>query len=270
MLGYDLLSRMRDLPERYHLTISGAGEQSVVLANGFGTNQNLWQGVLPWLESRFRVVRFDWVIDPPHFDTARYATLDGFAEDLLAILVASDATPCLYVGQSMGAMAGMLAAKRRPDFFRTMVMLAPSPCFINQPGYVGGFDQGEIEGLLKQMAADYMEWVKAFSPLVVAQKPGDRAATEFARCLLGMRPDVAFSMALTVFKMDLRDRLGGFSIPTTIVQTKHDMAVPLEVAHYLRDHWPQARLEVIEAEGHLPHLTAPDEVVRVLQGAFAP
>ncbi|HTH18064.1 MAG TPA: alpha/beta fold hydrolase [Magnetospirillum sp.] len=269
MLTHDLLARVRDLPKWHRITVSGKGSQTVVLANGFGTDQTFWRGLLPWLEERFRVVRFDWLIDPDHFDSSRYKSLEGFAEDLLAIQMATDAAPCLYVGQSMGAMVGMLAARRRPDFFRSMVMLAPSPCFINHPGYRGGFDQEGIDALLGQIGHDYMEWVKSFSPLVVAAPPSHQDAQEFARCLMALRPDVALSMALTVFKMDLRNSLDGFQTPVTIVQTKHDIAVPMDVAQYLHDRWPQSRLEVIEAEGHVPQLTAPQEVTRVMETAFA-
>jgi len=190
MLTHDLLARVRDLPKWHRITVSGKGSQTVVLANGFGTDQTFWRGLLPWLEERFRVVRFDWLIDPDHFDSSRYKSLEGFAEDLLAIQMATDAAPCLYVGQSMGAMVGMLAARRRPDFFRSMVMLAPSPCFINHPGYRGGFDQEGIDALLGQIGHDYMEWVKSFSPLVVAAPPSHQDAQEFARCLMALRPDV--------------------------------------------------------------------------------
>lgn len=264
MTSTEILARTHNFHELRNITVSGHGPETVLLANGFGTDQSMWNRVLPWLEQRYRVVRFDWVIDPRHFDAARYSTLDGFADELLAVLIATTSAPCLYVGHSMSGMVGMLAAKRAPERFRAMVMLAPSPCYQNSPGYVGGFELEQIEQLLRALGGDYLNWVTNFSPLAVAAAPDGIEVAEFTRSLLAMRPDVAFSMALTVFKMDMRDRLGGFAVPTTIVQTRNDIAVPVEVGEYLHARWPHSRLEIIETSGHFPHLTAPDQLISIL------
>lgn len=264
MVSTEILARTRTFKEVHHTTVSGEGAATVVLANGFGTNRTIWNHILSWLEERYRVVRFDWTIDPRHYDSSRYSTLQGFVEDLLAVLIATDTPQCLYVGHSMGGMIGMLAAKRAPERFRSLVMLSPSPCFVNQPGYEGGFSPEQIDLLLHELGNDYMNWVDTFTPLAVATPADQAPALEFARSLRAMRPDVAFSMALTVFRMDLRDQLGGFSHPTTIVQTRDDIAVPMAVPHYLMKHWPQARLEIIDTAGHLPHLTAPGQLISIL------
>lgn len=265
MVSPELLARTHGFAAARHVTVSGDGPAWVVLANGFGTDQSMWDRVVPWLERRYRVVRFDWLVDPLHYDSARYASLDGFAEDLLAVLIAIGAPPCLYVGHSMSGMVGMLAARHMPERFRAMVMLAPSPCYMNKPGYVGGFEPDQIDQLLTQLGGDYLSWVNAFSPLAVAAPAGRPEVAEFTRSLLAMRPDVAFAMALTVFKMDLRDRVDGFDLPTTIVQTRDDIAVPMAVAEYLHARWPRSRLEVIDAAGHFPHLTAPAQLIAVLE-----
>lgn len=264
MTSTEILARIRNFRELHRVAVSGEGKTTIVLGNGFGTDQTMWQHILPWLEKRYRVVRFDWLIDPDHYDSSRYGSLAGFVDDLLAVLIATDTPPCLYVGHSMGSMIGMLAAKRAPERFRALTMLAPSPCFVNQPGYVGGFERPEIDQLLHDLGSDYLNWVDHFSPLAVAQPAGRPDTAEFARSLRAMRPDVAFSMALTVFKMDLRDQLNGFTHPTTIVQTRDDIAVPMAVPQFLLAHWPQARLEMIETAGHFPHLTAPDQLIAIL------
>lgn len=265
MTSLEILARTRDFKQRLNITVSGRGSRCVVLANGFGTNQTMWLRVLPWLEERYRVLRFDWVIDPHHFDSARYATIHGFVDDLLAVLMATDAAPCLYVGHSMACMVGMLAAKKAPEKFRAMVMLAPSPCYMNRPGYNGGFDPDDIEALLRDVGSNYLDWVKTFSPVAVAAGADRPEVAEFTRSLLAMRPDVAFAMALTVFKLDLRDQLDGFSTPTTIVQTRNDMAVPMSVAEYLHQRWPHSRLEIIEASGHFPHMTAAPKLIEIFE-----
>lgn len=264
MVSYALLARTSTFRERHHITVSGQGTETVVLANGFGTNQTVWHHILPWLENRYQVVRFDWCLDYLHYDSARYTRIDGFVEDLLAVIMATECRPCIYIGHSLAGMIGMLAGKREPDFFTRMIMLAPSPCYINDNTYVGGFEQSDIDDILSHMGSNYVAWAQSFSPLAVAQ-PADRPeVAEFARSLLAMRPDEAFAMALTTFKLDLRSQLGGFHIPTTIIQTRNDIAVPMAVAQYLRECWPASTLEVIEASGHLPHLTAPNEVTSIL------
>ncbi|HLO77463.1 MAG TPA: alpha/beta hydrolase [Magnetospirillum sp.] len=264
MISTEILARTRNFQEMHKVAISGQGTTTVVLANGFGTDQTMWNRILPWLERRYRVIRFDWLIDPHHYDCSRYATLNGFADDLQALLITTDASPCLYIGHSMSGMIGMLAAKRAPERFRSMVMVAPSPCYVNRPGYHGGFEPAQIEQLLHDLGGDYMNWVNNFSPLAVAAPPDHPEVAEFTRSLLAMRPDVAFSMALSVFKMDMRDQLGGFDIPTTIVQTRHDLAVPAAVAEYLHAHWPQSRIEFIDASGHFPHMTAAPQLIDIL------
>ncbi len=268
MVSYEFLARTRTFGQRHHLSVSGDGIETLVLANGFGTNQSAWHRILPRLEERFRVVRFDWSLDQDHYDSSRYATLKGYAEDLLAIILATDAAPCRYLGHSMAGMIGVLAAKMRPDYFRQMVMLAPSPCYIDKPGYSGGFKAEEVDALLRQMGEDYVAWAKSFSPLAVAGRPDQEEVAEFTRSLLAMRPDEAYSMALTVFRLDMRNQLDGFGIPTTIVQSRNDIAVPIAVAEYLHARWPQSGLEIIEASGHFPHLTAPDALSEILERAL--
>lgn len=265
MISTEILARTRHLKELHHLTVSGEGAATLVLANGFGTDLTIWRHILPWLEKRYRVIRFNWLIDPRHYDSSRYATLNGFVEDLLALLIATDTQTCTYMGHSMGGMIGMLAAKRAPERFRHLTMLSPSPCFTNHPGYPGGFESHEIDQFLHDLGGDYLNWVNNFSPLAVAAPPDRPEVSEFARSLAAMRPDVAFSMALTVFKMDLRDQLDGFTCPVTLVQTRDDIAVPMEVAEYLHARWPQSRLEIIDTSGHFPHLTAPGQLIDILE-----
>ncbi|MGE5548759.1 MAG: alpha/beta fold hydrolase [Solirubrobacterales bacterium] len=264
MGDYRLLSRTRDLAERHHIAVSGEGTTTVVLGNGYGTDLNFWSGILPWLERRYRVVRFDWATDPTHFEASRYADIDAYAEDLLAVLCATNAPPCVFIGHSMSGMVGMAAAEMEPTFFRQMVMLAPAPRYVSDEGYVAGFDNDAIDALLGRMGENYMAWIEEFAPRAVGNDGGASAIDEFARSLEAMRPDIAYAMALTVFHLDVRDRLDAFTTPTTIIQPTDDPAVPVAVGEYLAGRWPHARLEIIEASGHFPHLTAPGQVIAVL------
>lgn len=248
----------------FSITISGTGPRTVVLGNGFGTTQAVWDRLLPWLEERARVVRFDWAVDPRHYDHTRYATLDAYARDLLTVIDATAAAPCILIGHSMSGMIGMLAGRARPEAFHHVVMINPSPRYINDDGYTGGFDRAEVSALIKAISDTYIPWVESFAPLVVGGAPDSPEVREFARGLLALRPDVAMSMAVTLFTSDLRDRLDGYTVPTTILQSTQDPAVPVAVGEYLHATWPGSRLALIDASGHLPHLTHVDRVREAL------
>lgn len=254
------------LRDRLRITVSGSGPRTVVLGNGFGTTQAVWRRLLPWLEARARVVRFDWPIDPGHFDHQRYSSLDAYATDLLAVIAETSAAPCILIGHSMSGMIGMLAGKARPEAFEKIIMINPSPRYINDDTYHGGFSQEDVSALIKAVSDNYLAWVENFAPAMVGADAGSPEVQEFADGLLGMRPDVAMSMAVTLFQSDLRDRLEGFSVPTAIIQSTHDPAVPVAVADYLHRHWPNSRVIPLEASGHLPHLTCAPR----LKDALAP
>lgn len=253
----------------FRVTISGAGQRCVVLGNGFGTTQAAWSRLLPWLEQRFRVVRFDWMVAPQHYDYTRYFSLEAYAVDLLQVIERAAAAPCILIGHSMSGMIGMLAGKARPEAFEQAIMINPSPCYINGPGYVGGFREDEINGLLMAMSDNYQAWVEGFAPTAVGQDAGRHEVEEFAAGLLGLRPDVAFSMALTLFRSDLRDQLDGYTVPTTILQSTQDPAVPVEVANYLCRVWPDCRVRLIQASGHLPHMVSAPLIQQALKDVLA-
>lgn len=255
--------------DKFRVSISGRGERTVVLGNGFGTTQAVWSRLLPWLEARFRVVRFDWMTAPQHYDYTRYFSLDAYAVDLLRVIERTAAGPCILIGHSMSGMIGMLAGKARPDVFEQAVMINASPCYIDRPGYLGGFSEDEINGFLLAMSENYLAWVDGFAPAVVGAAAPRHEVEEFAAGLLSMRPDVAFSMALTLFRSDLRDQLGGYTVPTTLLQSTQDVAVPVAVAEYLRQAWPGCRMRLLEADGHLPHLTHATLVQAALEEVLA-
>ncbi|WP_425006457.1 alpha/beta fold hydrolase [Novispirillum sp. DQ9] len=249
----------------FRVSVSGAGTRTVVLGNGFGTTQASWSRVLPWLEQRFRVVRFDWMTAPQHYDYTRYFSLEAYAADLLGVVARTGGAPCVFIGHSMSGMIGMLAGKARPEAFERMVMINPSPCYINGPGYVGGFSEDEVNGLLTALSDNYQTWVDGIAPLIVGDGASRQQVQEFAEGLLAMRPDVAFSMALTLFRSDLRAHLPGFAVPTTIVQSTRDVAVPVAVADYLCRAWPDCRVRLVDASGHLPHMTHAHLVIEALE-----
>jgi sigma-B regulation protein RsbQ len=241
--------------DRLHITESGDGERALVLANGFGTTQSVWASITPWLEERFRVIRFDWPVEPQHYDHTRYGEIDAYAEDLLGVIVEMAASPCVLIGHSMSGMISMLAGSAKPSAFERIVMINPSPRYINDEGYVGGFSPEEVSTLIGSLSRNYFGWVAGFAPSAAGPEVERWQIEEFVRGLRAMRPDVAMSMATTLFGSDLRQRLSRFTVPTAIIQSTHDPIVPVDVSRFLHQQWPNSRVLLMEMEGHLPHLT---------------
>uniref|UniRef100_A0A1D1XEP7 Sigma factor sigB regulation protein rsbQ n=1 Tax=Anthurium amnicola TaxID=1678845 RepID=A0A1D1XEP7_9ARAE len=263
----------RKLLEILNVRVVGSGEKVLVLSHGFGTDQSAWQRVLPYFTRDHRVVLYDLVcagsVNPDHFDFHRYTTLDAYVDDLLSILDALRVDRCAFVGHSVSAMIGILAAIRRPALFTKLVLLGASPRFLNDKDYHGGFETGEIEKVFAAMESNYEAWVRGFAPLSVgADVPA--AVREFSRTLFNMRPDISLFVSRTVFHSDLRGVLGLVRTPCCIVQGVKDVSVPVSVAAYLKSHLGgRTSVEILQAEGHLPHLSAPALLVPVLRRALS-
>ncbi len=244
--------------------VSGHGTVTVVLAHGFGTNQSSFDGIRPWLDARFRTVSFDLAgsgpSGPETYDPRRHGALLGYADDLLALLDELGCGPVIHIGHSVGAMIGAAAAVARPDAFARLVMIGASARYRNDSDYHGGFDEAELDGLFAAMAGNFQAWGAGFAPTIVGAADAG-AITEFARTLFLMRPDIALAMARTIFQSDMRAIAAQVTTPTHLVQAKRDAAVPLEAALWLHDAIPGSTFAVIDAEGHLPHVTGPEAVI---------
>ncbi|XP_008805678.1 probable strigolactone esterase DAD2 [Phoenix dactylifera] len=254
--------------------VGNADRPALVLSHGVGTDQSAWNRIVPYFQRDYRIVLYDLVcagsVNPDHFDFRRYVTLDAYVDDLLAILDALRIDRCFFVGHSVSAMIGILAAIRRPDAFLKLILIGASPRFLNDEEYHGGFGEGEIETVLAAMESNYEAWVRGFAPLAVgADVPA--AVREFSRTLFNMRPDITLFVSRTVFNSDLRGVLGLVQVPCVIVQTAKDVSVPLSVARYLKDRLGgRTTIEVLHhTEGHLPHLSAPAALVPVIRRSLS-
>lgn len=253
--------------ELLHGRITGEGSETLLLSHGFGTDQSAWDALRPWLEERYRVVSYDLAGSGPGgergYDPRRHGSLFGFADDLVDIIDELSLERCVYVGHSVSGMIGAAAAQSRPEAFRRLVMIGASPRYLNEPGYTGGFEQSDIDQLHGAMAANFQAWGAGFAPLVVGV-PDSAAIHDFSRTLFQMRPDIALAVSRTIFQSDMRPVAGRLDRPTHIVQTREDVAVPAAVARWLQSNIDNATLDIVDAVGHLPHMTAPQEIVRVL------
>lgn len=254
-------------------TITGAGPQTLVLANGLGTNQHTWRHVARAVEPHARVVRFDYV-GTPHGDLAaygpaRYETLHDHADDVLELLDALDLRDAAWVGHSVSGMIGVLAAVAAPERIGRLVLVSASPRYLDDAdGYRGGFDRAAIDRLLAAAGSDYHAWVGGFSPLAIGAAHCPDAVEEFGSYLRRMRPDVALRTLRAVFLSDHRAALPRVTQPVTVVQPRADVAVPTAVGRYLAATIPRAAYVELAAEGHVPQLTAPDELIAALDAAL--
>jgi len=257
---------------RHRLRFVGDGAETLVFSHGLGTDQSVWNGVLRHLPARYNAMLFDLPgagpLLPEDFDADDYTSLAPFADDLLDLLDEAGIERCSYVGHSVSGMIGVLAAIEAPERFERLVLLASSPRYLNHEDYVGGFEREDLDALFAAMDANYQAWVAGFAPSAVGAEVPD-AVHDFASGLLAMRPDVTARIARTIFESDVRHLLSLCHVPVSLIHARGDLAVPEPVAHYLHRHLQGSRLAWVDAAGHLPHLSAPEQVAKVLYEQLA-
>lgn len=255
--------------EAQNVKVLGSGTRFIVLGHGFGTDQSVWKHLVPHLIDEFRVVLYDnmgaGTTNPDYFDFERYSTLEGYAYDLLAILEELQIDSCIFVGHSVSAMVGAIASITRPDLFSKLIMISASPRYLNDVDYYGGFEQEDLNQLFEAIGANYKAWCSGFAPLAVGGELESVAVQEFSRTLFNMRPDIALSVAQTIFQSDMRQILGLITVPCHILQSVKDLAVPVVISEYLHQHIAaESIVEVMSTYGHLPQLSSPDVVIPLL------
>jgi sigma-B regulation protein RsbQ len=256
--------------ERHNVTIAGSGTRPMMFAHGFGCDQNMWRFVAPAFEGDFKVILFDHVgaggSDLSAYDNQRHATLAGYADDVVRLAEELGVRDGVFVGHSVSAMIGLLAIKQVPHLFSDLVMVGPSPRYTNDPaaGYVGGFDEVQIHELLEFLDTNHMGWSQAMAPVIMgnAERPelGDELTNSFCRT----NPDIAKRFARATFLSDNRADLVGFQGRTLILQCAEDVIAPQAVGEYVRRALPNSELVLMEATGHCPNLSAPEETIAAI------
>lgn len=255
---------------RNNVRVGGTdGKPTMVFAHGFGCDQNMWRYVAPAFADTHRLVLFDYVgcgqSDLGAFDGARYATLDGYAQDLLEVCEALDVRQAVLVGHSVSAMIGLLAAIRQPSRFSRLVMIGPSPRYINDPPYVGGFERDDVENLLSLMDHNYIGWAAALAPMVIGDPDRPDVTAELERSFCSTDPQAARTFARATFFADNRADLPRAPVPSLILQVRDDALAPMAVGRYLADHMPLSELVVLEATGHCPHMSHPQLTIDAIR-----
>jgi sigma-B regulation protein RsbQ len=262
-----------DVLARNNVNVSGDPEAAPMLfAHGFGCDQNMWRFVAPAFEATHRVVVFDHVgfgeSDHAAWSPARYATLQGYADDVLEICRALDLTDVVFVGHSVSAMIGVLACNAEPQRFDRLVLVGPSARYIDDDGYVGGFTHEDIAGLLESLESNYLGWSSTMAPVIVGNPDRAELGAELTNSFCRTNPEIAAHFARVTFTSDNREDLGLVRVPALVLQCSQDAIAPQAVGEYVHAQIPESQLVLMRATGHCPNLSAPDETVDAIR-AFA-
>jgi sigma-B regulation protein RsbQ len=255
-----------DVLTRNAVTTSGRADgPPMVFAHGFGCDQGMWRHVAPAFEPTHRVVLFDHVgagaSDLSAYDPDRYGRLEGYAQDLVEVVEALDLPPVVFVGHSVSAMMGVLAAAERPDLFDRLVLVGPSPRYVDDVGYRGGFSQEEIDELLETMDGNYLGWSAHIAPVVMGVPDRPELGEELTSSFCRTDPALARRFARTTFLSDNRADLARVRTPSLVLQCRDDAIAPVEVGRYVHEHLQGSELVLLDATGHCPNLSAPEELV---------
>lgn len=263
-----------DVLARNNVTVFGRGTKPMVFAHGFGCDQAMWRLITPAFEDEYRIVLFDYVghggSDRTAYDPERYATLDGFAQDILDVVEALDLRDVVLVGHSVSSIVGVLAINRAPERFERLVMVSPSPRYINDPpDYHGGFERPDIEGLLDMMDKNYIGWAGALAPMVIGNPDRPDLDAELNTSFCSTDPVVARAFANATFLGDNRSDLPALARPSLVLQCSDDAIAPQGVGEYVARVTPGSTFRQLRATGHCPHLSHPEETIAAIREYLA-
>ena len=260
---------------RNNVTVAGNPTgQPMMFAHGFGCDQNMWRFVVPAFADTHRLVLFDHVgfgnSDAAAFSPDRYATLEGYARDVSEICEELDLQDVIFVGHSVSSMIGILAANENPDRFARLVLVGPSPRYIDDDGYVGGFSTEDIDDLLQSLESNYLGWSSAMAPVIMGQPDRPELGAELTNSFCRTDPQIAAHFARVTFLSDNRDDLSAVKVPTLVLQCTNDAIAPTSVGEYVSERIAGSELTLLAATGHCPNLSAPEETVQAIQAFLAP
>lgn len=256
--------------ERHNVVLHGPeGRQPMMFAHGFGCDQAMWRFVWPQFADTYRVVLFDYVgfghSDVRSYDERRYSSLRGYVDDVLAICHELDLREVIFVGHSVSAMIGMLCAVEEPERFARLVMVGPSPRYIDDEGYVGGFSRSDIDELLASLESNYLGWSGTMAPVIMGNPERPELGEELTNSFCRTDPRIARQFAQVTFLSDNRADLKRVQAPCLVLQCSQDVIAPYAVGEYVHAHLADSRFQLLDATGHCPNLSAPDETVAAIR-----
>jgi sigma-B regulation protein RsbQ len=250
-----------NLQQRNNVQVMGHGRATLVFSHGFGCDQAMWRFLAPHCADRFKVVLYDLVgagnsmIEA--YDRDKYATLNGYAQDLTELIRAFATGPVILVGHSVSAMIGVLADRQTPGLIAAHVMIGPSPCYVDSDGYVGGFSEEDVHSLLDTLDSNYLGWSSTMAPVIMGAPGQPALGEELTNSFCRTDPEIAKQFARVTFLSDNRQDVEGLTTPTLILQSTEDLIAPVAVGDYLHAALPNSTLKLVDNVGHCPHLSAP-------------
>jgi sigma-B regulation protein RsbQ len=254
---------------RNNVVVRGKDSTAMMFAHGFGCDQNMWRFVAPAFEENYQTVLFDHVgaggSDLAAYSREKYDTLEGYAEDIIEVARELQLKDAVFVGHSVSAMMGIIVAAKAPDLFKSLVLVGPSPSYINDGDYIGGFTKDQIEELLESLDSNHMGWSMAMAPVIMGNPDRKELGEELTNSFCRTDPEIARHFARTTFLSDYRDILAGVHLPVLILQCSDDVIAPQEVGEYVHHKMPGSKLVLMEATGHCPNLSAPEETIAAIK-----
>lgn len=258
-----------DVVKRNNVTIRGNGVETIIFAHGFGCSQQMWRDVASAFEKDYRVVLFDYVgagqSDLRAYDSKRYSTLDGYAQDILDVCDELRIKQCMLIGHSVSCMIAVIAALKDPARFKKLVFVAPSPYFFNEDGYAGGLNKADVDGLFEMMDSNYLGWSSMMAPLIMGNADRPELGKGLANSFCATDPAIAREFARVTFYSDNRPLLPRLNVESLTLQCAEDMLAPLQIGDYIKAHTPHNSLMHLKATGHCPHLSAPEETADAIR-----
>lgn len=253
-----------NIMKRNNVKIIGQGEQVILCAHGFGCEQSMWQYITPKFSNRYKVIIFDYVgagrSDISAYNNEKYASLNGYKQDILDIIDELHLENIILIGHSISSMIGMLAAIERPTAFEKLIMIGPSPCYLNTTdGYQGGFEKNDIEELLLMMEMNFEGWASYMAPVGMGSEAPKHLTDDLEQVFVSTDPQIAREFAEVTFSSDYRSRLHELQTPTLILQCAEDSIVPEHIGKYLNEAIKNSTLILMTAKGHYPHISQPEE-----------
>jgi sigma-B regulation protein RsbQ len=258
-----------DVIKRNNVNVFGKGEETIMFAHGFGCDQNMWRFVAPVFQQQYKIVLFDHVgageSDLSAYDRNKYSTLEGYAADIVEICQYLELQDVIFVGHSVSAMMGILSAIRVPNLFKKLILIGPSPCYINDDNYIGGFDRADVLSMLKFMEHDYIGWAETMAPLIMGHPNNPSLGEELAKSFCDTDPGIAKHFAQVTFLSDNRPDLPHLRTESLIMQCAEDAIAPAEVGAYVHRAIKNSSLVELKATGHCPNLSSPLEIIEVME-----
>ncbi|MFJ8234153.1 alpha/beta fold hydrolase [Ureibacillus sp. NPDC094379] len=254
---------------RNNVNIIGKGTQAIIFAPGFGCDQNMWRLVAPAFKENYCIILFDYVgsgkSDYNAYSSSKYSNLNGYSQDILEICEALELKEVIFIGHSVGSIIGMLASIQEPDRFSRLIMIGPTPCYLNDPPYyIGGFEREDLEGLIDMMEMNYIGWANYLAKVIMKNPDRPELSRELEESFCSTDPIVAREFAVATFFSDNREDLPKVVVPSLILQCSEDAIAPFEVGEYMHDHLSESTLYIMQATGHCPHISHPEETIRLI------